>query len=45
MGSLQFTNVQTYPTAGLEMTSLTVDEVRPWGSSGEAAFQAPSSSP
>jgi hypothetical protein len=40
MGSLRFTDIQTRPTAVLDLTRLTVDEFRPWVPPFEAAFQA-----
>ena len=40
MGSLRFTDLQTRPTAGLDLTSLTVEEFQPLIPPFEAAFQA-----
>jgi len=39
MGSLQFADLQTRPTAVLDLTSLTLDECRPLVPAFEAAFQ------
>jgi len=40
MGALRFADLQTRPTEGLDLTSLTVNELRPLVPPFEAAFQA-----
>jgi hypothetical protein len=40
MGSLRFTDIQTRPTEGLDLTSLTLDECEPLVPPFEATFQA-----
>ncbi len=40
MGSLRFADIQARPTAGLDLTSLTVDEFQRLVPPFEAAFQA-----
>ena len=40
MGTLGFTDLRTRPTAGLDLTSLTVNEFEPLASPFEAAFRA-----
>ena len=39
MAGLRFSEIQTRPPEGLDLTSLTVDEVRPLDPPFEAAFQ------
>ena len=41
MGSLRFTDIQTRPTEGLDLTRLTLDELQRLVPPCEAAFQAP----